>query len=340
MTDCAPLIAAKELGLFERIGLKVDLSREVGWATVRERMRHRELDASHAHASMIFELGLGIGGERVPCLTGLMISHNGSAISFSHELWDLGVRDPWSLKRVIDAKRGKRILRFGVVLKFSTQNYLLRKWLRLGGIDPDKDVQLVVIPPPQAFQCLMQGHIDGYCAGEPWSSVGLIGGDCWCAALSEEVDRMHPEKVLLVHEDLAKERHDEHIALIAALIAAAEYCDKPENRSELADMLSAHNYFDVSTEALMNALTGPFERGTGVRSVATDAIVFRRNNASAPTEAKARWVLREINRNGLTLEPLKPGADEIRSLFRMDFYEEAERLYAAAFHNKNQTQTQ
>ena len=279
---------------------------------------------------MIFELGCGLGLDSVPCLTGLVLSHNGSAISFSHELWELGVRDARSLKRVVEEFRGRRKFRFGVVLKFSTQNYLLRSWLRDGGIDPDKDVQLVVVPPPQVFPCMMKGHIDGYCAGEPWSSIGLIEGSCWCAALTDEVERMHPEKVLLVHQELARDRHDEHIALISALIEAAEYCDKPINRADLASMLAAPNYFDVSKDALLNALQGPFQRGMGEQSSALDAIVFRRNHASEPTEAKARWVLSEINRNGLTETPLELTQDEIRSFFRMDFYEEAERILAAA----------
>jgi len=330
MTDCAPIIVAAELGIFERMGLNVSLSREAGWATVREKMRHGELDAAHAHASMVYELTCGLGAASSPCLTGLVISHNGSAISFSNELWDLGARDARSMKRVIDAKKGKRKFRFAVVLKFSTQNYLLRQWLQRGGIDPDVDVELVVVPPPQVFTCLMQGHIDGYCAGEPWSSIGLLQGVCWCAALTDEVVRMHPEKVLLVRQAFELEQHDEHVAMIAALIEAAEYCDKPVNRNELATMLSQPKYFNVPKNALLNALQGPFQRGMGQQSSALDAIVFRRNGASAPTEDKARWVLSEINRNGLLDTKIDFTSEQIGELFHMNLYSEAERLHAAA----------
>ena len=330
MTDCAPLIVAKELGFFESAGLDVNLSREAGWATVRERMIHRELDGAHAHASMIYEMGFGMGVNRVPCLTGFILSHNGSAISFSNELWNLGARDARSLKRVIDAHKGTRKFRFAVVMKFSTQNYLLRKWLRIGGIDPDNDVELVIVPPPQVFSCLMGGHIDGYCAGEPWSSIGLIEGVCWCAGLSDEVERMHPEKILLVHHRFAESRHEEHVAMISALIQASEYCDKQVNRYELAGILSQRKYFNVSREALLNALQGPFQRGMGEQSSALDAIIFRRNNASLPTEAKARWVLGEINRNKLMPESLELSSEEIQNYFRMDLYEEAEAMLQAS----------
>ncbi|CAA6697502.1 MULTISPECIES: CmpA/NrtA family ABC transporter substrate-binding protein [unclassified Lentimonas] len=330
MTDCAPLIAAQELGYFKDAGINVNLSREAGWASVRERMIHRELDGSHAHGSMIYEMACVEGRPSIPCVTGLMLSHNGSAISFSNELWEFGVRDARSMKRVILELQGKRKFRFAVVLKFSTQNYLLRKWLRNGGIDPDVDVEICVVPPPQVFTCLMQGHIDGYCAGEPWSSIGLIQGVCWCAALTDEVEPMHPEKILLVGEAFAEHRHEEHVAMIAALIRAAEYCDKAFNKAELASILSQKNYFNTSPEALLNALQGPFQRGMGMQSSSMDAIVFRRNNASAPTEEKARWILGEINRNELTKTPLELSSEQIRGYFRMDIFEEAERSLVAA----------
>jgi ABC-type nitrate/sulfonate/bicarbonate transport system substrate-binding protein len=330
MTDCAPLIAAQELGYFKEVGLDVNLSREAGWASVRERMIHRELDGSHAHGSMIYEMACVVGRPSIPCVTGLMLSHNGSAISFSNELWELGARDARSMKRVILELQGKRKFRFAVVLKLSTQNYLLRKWLRTGGIDPDVDVEICVVPPTQVFTCLKQGHIDGYCAGEPWSSIGLIQGVSWCAALTDEVERMHPEKILLVSEAFAEHRHEEHVAMIAALIRAAKYCDNAYNKSELAAILSQKNYFNTSAEALLNALQGPFQRGKGMQSSAMDAIVFRRNNASAPTEAKARWILEEINRNQLTPTPIELSGEQIRSYFRMDIFDEAERSLVAA----------
>lgn len=330
MTDCAPLIVAKELGYFERAGLDVNLSREAGWGTIRERMLHRELDAAHAHASMLYEMNLGLGMRSGRCLTGLMMSHNGSAISFSNELWELGVRDARSMKRVICGLAGKRKLRLAVVLKYSTQNYLLRKWLRTGGIDPDVDVELVVVPPPQVFTCLLKGHIDGYCVGEPWGSIGLLEGACWCAALTSDVERMHPEKVLLVSEEFENVRHDEHIAMIQALIGASKFCDKQVNRYEVAEILAQSKYLDVNKEALLNGLQGPFQLGLPGQTSALDAIIFRRNRANEPSVDKALWLMREINRNKLTHEPLNLSKELIQSYFRMDLYEEAERRFRVA----------
>lgn len=326
MTDCAPLIAAKELGIFRRFGLEVKLTAEAGWATIREKIRHGELQLAHAHASMVFELSWGLSGNKTSCLTGLMLSHNGSALSLSEELWNLGVRDARSFKKVITRFKGYRKFRLAVVLKFSTQNFLLRRWLLNGGIDPDLEVELVVVPTPQVFNCLKDGHIDGYCAGEPWGSVGILEGYSWCVALTEEIELMHPEKVLLARADFEKLRHDEHIALIAALIEAAEYCDKPANRKELAAMLANAKYFDVPENTLLNALQGPFQRGMGMQSSALDAIVFSRNGASQPTEGKARWILNEINRHRLADIPIEISPMEISEIFQMNLYDEARHL--------------
>lgn len=330
MTDCAPVIAANELGLFERFGVNVQLSREAGWATVREKMRHGELDAAHAHASMLFELSCGLGVSATPCLTGLMLSHNGSSISLTNELWDLGVRDARTLHDLIHSFKGKRVLRLAVVLNFSTQNYLLRQWLKGGGVDPDKDVEIVVVPPTQVHTCLTQGYIDGYCAGEPWGSMGSLQGVSWCAALTDEVVPMHPEKVLLVRQQFEQEQHDAHIAMIAALIEAASYCDEPSNRRELAAMLAQKRYFNLPEDALRNALTGPYQRGMGTPCSAENAIVFRRQQASEPSEAKARWILDQMQNNGLLDQPIQLSADQIGELFQMNLYLEAERHKAVA----------
>jgi len=200
MIDCAVLIAAQELGLFEKHGLCVTLSREVGWATVREKLLHEELTAAHAPVSTAFAMRCGIGMVARPCLTGIILSTNGSAITLSRELWEKGVRDPASLKALIDAERNRRIYSFGAVLELSTQNYFLRRWLESGGIDPDRDVRIPIVPSPLIHRGMLDGHLDGYCAAEPWNSIAIRDGSGWVAATSAEIDPGQPEKALLVLE--------------------------------------------------------------------------------------------------------------------------------------------
>ncbi len=322
MTDCAPLVAAHEFGLFEKHGLRVVLSREPGWATVREKMILGELDASQAPASMVFELSHGLGVVPSPALTGLVTAHNGNAITLSNELWDLGVRDAWSLRRLIDRHRDRRFV-FAGVLAYSSQHYLMRKWLRSGGINPERDVDIIFLPPPQINVCLGAGHIDGCCVAEPWSSVGLLRGIGWCATLSADFDPMHPEKVFMVRAGFERDRHDEHVRLIAALIEAASWCDHPRNRPELAGILSASRYLDIPRDTIANALIGPFQMGMDQETPGRDAIVFYRSEANRPTAAKARWVLHEIHSNhlGAGLPDLTDA--EIGLCYREDIYEDA-----------------
>lgn len=326
LTDCAPLVVAHELGLFARHGLRVQLRREPGWATVRERMLHGELDASQAPASMVFEMSWGLGVVPVPTLTGLVTAHNGNAITLSNELWDLGVRDAFSLRRLVDKLRGQRRFTFAGVLHYSSQHYLMRKWLRSGGIRPEVDVDITMLPPPQVHTCLCEGHIDGYCVAEPWSSVGLLRGIGWCATLTADFDPMHPEKVFLVRENFGRERHEEHVRLVAALIEAGRYCDDPRHRGEVAGLLAQPNYTGVPRAMLENALIGPFRMGMDHECDARNAIVFARGDAGRPTEAKARWVLNEIHAHGLSRGLPELTREEIAEHFREDVYAAALRL--------------
>lgn len=323
LTDCAPLIAAHELGLFVRRGLDVRLSREAGWASVREKMLHGELDAAHAPASMVIEISHGLDVTPVSCLTGMMLAHHGNAIALSNELIELGATDATSLGEVVRKHRGRRRFKFAGVLRYSSQHYLMRKWLRSGGIDPDHDVDLAIVPPPLVADCMEQGHLDGYCVAEPWTSVGLLRGVGQCVALSSELDPMHPEKIFMVRSEFELDRHEEHLGLLSALIEAARWCDKPSNRPSLAALMASRSYLGVPVEAMRNALIGPYQLGGRRSTDARDAIIFSRNDASRPTEAKARWVIAEIRAHGLGRDLPQMTRERVRALFREDLYEEA-----------------
>jgi ABC-type nitrate/sulfonate/bicarbonate transport system substrate-binding protein len=323
--DCAIMVAAQELGLFRKYGLAVRLRREVGWATIREKLLHEELDAAAAHASMLFSIYCGIGVVRRSCLTGMLLGYNGSAITLSKELWDLGVRDAASLGEAIRRHKGKRAFTFGVVLELSSQNFNLRKWLRAGGIDPDRDVRTVVIPSALVYETFRAGHLDGYCVAEPWNSAAALDGTGWIAATTSEIEPDHPEKVLLVLRDFAERRHEEHLRMIAALIEASRFCDEPESRPELARMLSQPQYFDVDRALLANALVGPFESGQGRRSV-KDFVIYDSRRAGAPTRAKGKWVFDLVQKIGGNESNPALRGEIISKIFREDIFRKASRL--------------
>lgn len=322
--DGAVLIAAQELGLFERHGLKVRLTREVGWATIREKLLHEELDAAATHASMLFSIYCGVGGVRRQCLTGLLLGLNGSAITLSNKLWDEGVRDARSFGELVRKTRGQRVFTFGMVLTHSSQNFYLRQWLRQGGLDPDKDVRSVVIPSNLVYDSFREGHLDGFCVADPWNSMAVFERTGWVVSATSEIEH-HPEKVLLVLNDFAEERADEHLHLIAALMEASVFCDRPENRRDLARMLAQPRYFDLNAEYLANALIGPFDCGKSRRAI-PDFIMFDGWKYGSPTRARGKWVLdmvRSLSQAG-PLASLR--SDTIARVFREDIYKKAKRL--------------
>jgi ABC-type nitrate/sulfonate/bicarbonate transport system substrate-binding protein len=166
LTDCAPLVMAHELGLFRKYGVRALLSRELGWATIRDKIIHGELDAAHAVAGMPVAATLGLKSVRCDCVTALVLNLHGNAITLSRDLWRAGVRDGATLCQEIRRARRKRPFTFGAVYSFSSHYYLLRNWLTASGVDPDRDARIVIVPPPQMVLNLKAGHLDGFCVGE------------------------------------------------------------------------------------------------------------------------------------------------------------------------------
>lgn len=324
--DCALLVAAQELGLFAKQGLAVRLSREVGWATIREKLLHEELDAAGAHASMAFSIYCGLSVVRRACLTGLLLGLHGSAITLSNELWDAGVRDATSLAKVVRERGGERALNFGVVLQLSSQNYHLRSWLKAGGIDPDRDIRITIVPSVLVFDSFREGYLDGYCVAEPWNSAAVASGTGWVAAATSEIEPPMPEKILLVLQEFAEKRAEEHVRLIAALIEASRFCDEPANRPELVRMLAQSRYFDVPEDWLRGSLVGPLEAGHD-RRLTAPFVIYDALRVGAPSRAMGRRAYDLVRTLGSGENSPALHTDVIGKVFREDIFEQAKRLY-------------
>jgi ABC-type nitrate/sulfonate/bicarbonate transport system substrate-binding protein len=321
LTDCAPFVVAQELGLFKRFGLHVRLSRELGWATVRDKIVHGELDAAHALAAMPLAATLGLGSAPVECLTALVLNLHGNAITLSADLWKRGVRDGHSLREAIRAARRDKVFTFGVVFPFSSHRQLLRKWLSAHGIDPERDVRLVVVPPPQLANNLKAGNLDGFCAGEPWNSVAVQSRTGWIAATSAELEPGHPEKVLMVRRQFAERHAAEHSALVAALKAACEYCDQPANFREIAGLLARPEYVGVLAATLLRGLAGGLDCGNGATRQVSDFFVFHRNDANEPSGDKTAWALQLVRASGLCADSSQLNFILGRRVFRPDLFQ-------------------
>ena len=304
VTDCVPLIAAQRLDLFARHGLNVSLHCEVGWASIREKLIHGELDATQAVAGMAVALPLGLQGPPVRVITPFIFSLQGNAITLSRSLWNKGVRDASSLKKLIRSRRDQ-LLTFGIVSLFSSQNFMLRRWLQQGGIDPDHDVRMLAFPPGLMAENLADGLLDGFCAGEPWGSQAVADGAGWCPAVSQDLLPGHPEKVLIIHERLNEEHPDQVRELCAALSESCEFCEVKENRPTLVKWLVESGSFDVSASVLRRSLIGPFDDGMGKMRESESFHIFAHRNSNQPTAERSAWVADECSHHGLLPGPMR-----------------------------------
>ncbi len=323
LTDCAPLVMAQELGLFKKYGLQVQLSRELGWATVRDKIAHGEIDAAHALAAMPLAATLGLGSIACDCLTALVLNLNGNAITLSNDLWQRGARDGRSLREEIFRSRREKTLTFGVVFPFSSHRQLLRNWLAAHGIDPERDVRFVVVPPPQMVANLKAGHLDGFCAGEPWNSLAVHARAGWIAATSADLDPGHPEKVLMVRREFAERRPAEHLALVSALLEACEFCAQPENRARVATKLARPEFVGVPVEILKRGLAGQLDCGCGLVRHIDDFCVFHREDANNPSGDKAAWAWQLVRASGLCPNPGALNFAFVQNCFRPDLFGQA-----------------
>jgi len=329
LADCAPLVMAQELGLFRKYGLKVGLSRELGWASIRDKVVYGELDAVHALAAMPFAATLGLGSNRCECVAALVLNLHGNAITLSHDLWQRGVRDGATLKEEIVRSRSDKTLTLGVVFPFSSHNFLLRGWLARAGISAERDVRIVVVPPPQMVTNLKAGHLDGFCVGEPWNSVAVQAQAGWCIATSAELDPQHPEKVLMVTREFAEKRAEEHTALVAALLEACEYCAVPENRERIVATLARPEYVNARKDALLHSFSGTFDFGNDLTRAVQDFCLFYGDNVNEPTAQKAGWVIQHLRESGLCKDTSALSFALGRQVFRSDIFERATRLRAS-----------
>jgi ABC-type nitrate/sulfonate/bicarbonate transport system substrate-binding protein len=340
LADCAPLVVAHEFGFFRKYGLNVTLCRELGWATIRDKVIHGELDAAHALAAMPVAATLGLGSIKCDCLTAMVLNLHGNAITLSNELWRAGVREAASLRSEITRLRHRKTLTFGVVSQFSSHHFLLRQWLMAAGIYPDRDVRIVVVPPPQMVANLKAGHLDGFCVGEPWNSVAVQSRTGWCVTTSAELAPNHPEKVLMVRRDFAEKKAEQHVALVAALLEACEFCDAAENRDELVSMLARPEYVDASAAALRHGFSGEFDFGQNGARTVRDFSIFHRDNANEPSSEKAGWVMQLIRASGQCPDASALTFALSRRLFRMDIFEKAVQLRESVLSHKKENETQ
>ncbi|ADM10752.1 nitrate transporter, putative [Parvularcula bermudensis HTCC2503] len=324
LSDAAPLVLAKEEGLFDAFDIDVTLSKEHSWARVRDKLAIGDLDAAHMLSPMVIASALKLEPGCEPFATALGLNLNGNGITVSNSLYEemLDVQPdtpnmqpvPAEALRTIAARRlhrGKSPITLAMVYPFSTHNYLLRYWLAASGLHPDRDVRLIVAPPPDMARLCEAESIDGFCVGEPWNSVAvhrgvgrriLAGAEVWAAA---------PEKVLGVRRSWLAENEEVYLRLVRAVLRALKRLGTEEGRQAAIRYLAREPYLGIGEDDIAPSFaTGP---------APVMASTFDPSVAGYPWHSKAHWLAMQMIRWGQITRPVDV-ASAVRESYRADLF--------------------
>ncbi len=345
LLDSALLVVALERGFAEAEGVQLSLLRESSWANIRDRLAVGHFDVAQMLAPMPIACNLGLTPLAARTLVPMALGLGGNAVTASTALWQamLGEGapedlDPAGTGRALAAVIRRRTivepLRVAVVHPHSAHNYELRYWLAAAGIDPDRDVEIVIVPPPLMADALGAGRIDLYSAGEPWNTVAVAKGVGRIVTVKAAIWKSSPEKVLGVAAPFA-ERHPEALAaLLRALYRSAAWCAEPAHHVELAQLLARPDYVGCPAEHLLPALTGVIDVGGGATLRVPDFFVPLARAATFPWKSHALWFYTQMVRWGQVVA--SPENEAIaRETYRPDLYRAALRPLGVALPGAN-----
>lgn len=335
LLDSAVLIAAREKGFAEAEGVDLTLVRETSWANIRDRLAVGHFHVAHMLAPMPIACNLGLTPLAVPTIVPMALGLGGNAITVSNALWaemsDVGARADFNpatagraLKDVVRRRTAgsKPSLRFAVVHPYSGHNYELRYWLAACGINPVRDIEIIIVPPPLMLDALASGSIDGYCVGEPWNTAATLLGRGHIATVKAALWRSSPEKVLGAGARWAHENPDALSALLRALCRASQWCGDSRNRDDLAQILAKNTYVAKPIDWLLPALRGRLPAGRGEIVSVTDFFVPFAKGATFPWKSHALWFYSQMVRWGQTMHSAEH-TRLARETYRPDLYRSA-----------------
>ncbi len=320
LSDCAPLVIAQEKGFFKKHGLDVTLSREPSWKAILQGVLEDRLDAAQMVAGM--PLGELLGTYQrtaIPLVSAMTLTRNGNAITLGRKFYDQGVRSREDFKRYLEADRSGKKHTLGMVHPFSMHNLMLRYWLAGANIDPDHDVNLVVIPPPQMVANLQAGNIDGYCTGEPWNARAVHEGLGFVPVTDLDIWAGHPEKILGLKESWAEANPKTHLALIKALIEAGHYCADLAHREEITQLITQKKYVSADPIYGTLGLSGTYDYGFGRTEPVPN---FNSFDPTVDNLTEKLWILTQMARWGLVTFP-ENWQDVLARIYRDDLYRQA-----------------
>lgn len=303
LTDSAPLIIAKEKGLFEKYGMKdVQIAKQASWPVTRDNLELGSsgggIDGAHILSPMPYMLSLGTitkGNQPIPMYILARLNTNGQAISLSKKYLDLKVgTDSKALKSAL-TKDSK----FGTTFPGGTHDLWMRYWLAAGGINPDNDVSVVPVPPPQMVANMKVNNLEAFCVGEPWNAQLVSQKVGYTALITGELWKDHPEKALSLRADWVDKNPKAAKAITMAVLEAQQWCEKPENKEEMSKIISEDKWLKVANQDIVGRIKGQIDYGTGrVEANSPLLMKFWSDNASYPYKSHDTWFLTENIRWG------------------------------------------
>ena len=309
LTDAAPLVIAKEKGFFEKHGLPdVDVAKQASWGATRDNLvlggAANGIDGAHILSPLPYLMHTGKvtqNNQPVPMAILARLNYDSQGISVAKEYAATGVQlDASKLKAAFDAKRaaGKEI-KAAMTFPGGTHDLWMRYWLAAGGIDPDKDVSIIGIPPPQIVANMKVGNMDVFCVGEPWNEQLVNQGIGFTACTTGEIWKGHPEKALGMRADWIEKNPKAAKALLMAVMEAQQWCDGTDNKEEMAAVLGKRQWFNVPPKDVLGRLKGDINYGNGRLAKGTDLYMkFWKGGVSYPFQSHDAWFITENIRWG------------------------------------------
>ena len=282
ITCATPIIMAHPLGFYSKQGLNVEVIKTAGWAVIRDKTLNKEYDAAHMLSPMPLAITLGAGSNPIPYTMPAVENINGQAITLSIKHKDK--RDPKDWKG----------FKFAVPFDYSMHNYLLRYYVAEHGIDPDTDIQIRAVPPPEMVANLRAENIDGFLAPDPVNQRAVFDGVGFIHILSKEIWDRHPCCAFAASKEFVTGTPNTYAALLKAIIDATAFAAKPDNRKQIAEAIAPANYLNQPVTVVEQVLTGTFADGLGNVRKVPDRIDFD----PFPWESFAVWIMTQMKRWG------------------------------------------
>ncbi len=328
LTDCSPLVIAAEKGYFAKYGIEATIAKQASWAAIRDSLANSDLHATHMLLGMPLASTLGLGGSPIrPMVAPWLLNRNGQAITLKADWKGKVAADPQAIKPLADeANRKGEPLTFAVTFPPGTHAMWMRYFLAASGINPDQDVKLVTVPPPQMIANMKVGKMDGFCVGEPWNARAIADNIGFTAITTQEMWKDHPEKVCAFMEEFAEKYPKTVKAVLKALHDASVWLDDMNNRPEQCDIVSKPNYINCPKEIILGRMQGHYDYGDTRKLDDPNYMIFSQRNCNYPQLKYAKWFLSQFRRWGM-LEPSENQPIDYERIaqrvMRPDLYEEA-----------------